>query len=183
MGAKSGTPGSLPWASLTLPGLKALADRDPKLPILADGSPLALLKAEMESRRPDPAKIAALADRATGGVRELATDPARSRFDNAALASLIRAMNGRERKRAGWDEAAASWFAINASARSLRDLNGGVMDPAIDAEAERSGKGLPFPPGLDSPKGFQPSRQLLAIWPESTTMRQTTRTPARHVDA
>jgi hypothetical protein len=154
--ANARPPGSLPWGSLTLPGLKALAGRDPKSTLFAAGSPLSLLKKEMETTHPDASKVAELAHRSAAGLLDLRSPPEKLRFDVAAIAALIKVMNDPGRKPASWDEAAASWFAITASARALRDLHGGALDPAIAAEVERAGRLLAFPSCLDSPKGYQP---------------------------
>jgi hypothetical protein len=153
--AKARTPGSLPWGSLTLPGLEALAEHDG--PLLAVDSPLFLLKKEMETTHPDPSKVADLAGRSARSVRELRSSPARSRFDKMdELASFLRIMNGRQRKPAGWDEAAVGSLAVSAFARAIRDLNGGTLDPSIAAEAESSARPLVFPKGFDSPRDYRP---------------------------
>jgi hypothetical protein len=159
--------GAARWGSWTTPLAGDLLEQikpDPGARAAASASldPLARLAIEMSRTAPDPAIVNRESHMAADQLRRCVIDLDRTRFDAGLVERLITAINRSQAwdRVASWDEAVErylalvplrqAWIGLNPSRKADQDQ--------LAARLEDLRSKLNFPPGFDSPSGFDPAK-------------------------
>jgi hypothetical protein len=123
---------------------------------------LAGLAAEMSKTVPDPTTANRLAKTAADRVSRRASALAKTRFDAGEVEGLITAINRPEAwdRVESWDEAAQRYLALVPLRQAWTELAPArkADQDQLAARLEQVRARLIFPPGLDSPGGFEPGK-------------------------
>jgi hypothetical protein len=143
-------PGSLPWGVWPMAMPKTLAT----LPPFEDSNVAAALKQVeqlMGQPRPDRRQVASQARQAAGVLRQWLGRVDKASYDRDTIGKLLHALieDKQQLTAEGWDGAAQTYLAVVA-------LNQAYQSEPIRQAAHALSGVLAFPPGQDSPKGYQP---------------------------
>jgi hypothetical protein len=105
---------------------------------------------------PDQVEVARSADQAATMVERLSRTVASSSYDADRVRGL--AADVARLRVSNWDSAAQQYLGLIALTKALGELQGGGDDPMWTKQLERFREFLRYPPGFNSPRGFDFSR-------------------------
>jgi hypothetical protein len=153
------TPGTPAWGTWLYPAALTLARQGIRAPHPDLEPAFASLQTEMGRFGSDPAKAAG----ASRGLSEalgqwLRTLPDETKgLDAPRINSLIATVRADKGATPGWDGTAQRYLALQPLHLALKDLNPALIDSSLESELRDLYKSLQFPPGVDSPRRYQPA--------------------------